>query len=749
MNRMMSRLSAGLLLFSLIISGCNREAKTPSDRATRYAQQVDSLLKIMTLEEKIGQMVLFTSHWDVTGPVMPTEYEKLIREGRCGNIFNAHTTGYNRQLQEIAVNETRLGIPLLFGYDVIHGHRTIFPISLGEAASWDTTLIEKASRVAAIEATAAGVNWTFAPMVDISFDPRWGRVSESAGEDPFLGSQIARARVKGFQGEDLSDPSTLLACVKHFAAYGAVQAGRDYHTVDMSDRVLREMYLPPFKAAIDEGVASVMTSFNELNGIPATANKYLFTEILREEWGFKGFVVTDYTAVEEMIPFGFARNEKEAALYAVNAGVDMDMQSGSFMENLADLVKEGILSEEEIDNSVRRILTAKFELGLFDDPYLYLNPDREKELLSHPDHLSLAHEMALNSMVLLKNENEVLPLSKGEKLAVIGPLANSRRDLLGSWIADGQWDKVTTILEALSAENGEEITKFARGCGFDNSDRSHFQEALKIARDASKVILIMGEPWDWTGEAASRTSISLPPIQTELIREIARLGKPIVLVLLNGRPLALEEESELSEALLEAWYPGTMGAKAISDVLFGKHNPSGKLPMTFPRNVGQIPLHYHMKNTGRPYIPDGPEQKYRSRYIDSPNDPLFPFGFGLSYTEFQYDSILLNADVLTMGETLKIEVEVSNKGALGGTEIVQLYIRDLIGSVTRPVKELKAFRKIRLEPGETRKIEFSLNEKDLSFYRSDMSFGPESGKFEVYVGGNSRDVIRAEFALAK
>ena len=727
---------------------CNSDSYTSTSAFEgKYAQQVDSLLKIMTLDEKIGQLVLFTSHWDVTGPVMPVEYETFIREGSCGNIFNAHSAEYNRKLQEIAVNETRLGIPLLFGYDVIHGHRTIFPISLGEAASWDTLLIEKASRVAAVEATASGVNWTFAPMVDISVDPRWGRVSESAGEDPFLGSQIARARVRGFQGDDLRDNSTLLACVKHFAAYGAPQAGRDYHTVDMSDRTLRDMYIPPYQAAIEEGVASVMTAFNEVDGIPATASSYLMTDILRKEWGFNGFVVTDYTAVEELIPHGVAADEKEAALLALNAGVDMDMQSSSFREYLKPLVEEGKVKESEIDKAVKRILEAKFALGLFEDPYRYFDSEREKNLLMHQDHLDLAYETALHSMVLLKNSHEVLPLSHGESLAVIGPLANSQRDLLGSWIADGKWDSLKTILEALKEENKDGVTLFANGCGFDDTDRSGFPEAMKVARSAGKIILVMGEPWDWSGEASSRTNIDLPEIQKELIREIASLGKPVVLVLLNGRPLALEEEYEFTDAILEAWYPGTMGAKAIADVIFGNFNPSGKLPMTFPRNIGQVPVHYNMKNTGRPYEPEGPEQKYRSRYIDSSNEPLFPFGFGLSYTSFKYDEIRLGTSQLKTGNDLKINVIITNTGKREGTEVVQLYIRDLVGSVTRPVKELKGFRKILLQPGESKEIEFLITSKDLSFYRADMTFGTEPGEFEVFAGGNSRDVISTKFQL--
>lgn len=712
-----------------------------------FRHEADSVLALMNLDEKIGQLVLYTSHWDVTGPIVSNESEKYIKSGLCGNLFNAHKVDFNRKLQEIAVNETRLGIPLLFGYDVIHGHRTTFPISLGEAASWDMALIEKASRVAAIEATACGVNWTFAPMVDISYDPRWGRVSESAGEDTYLSSQIAKARVRGFQGEDLAANNTLLACVKHFAAYGAPQAGRDYHTVDMSERVLRDYYLPPYKAAIDAGAESVMTSFNEYDGIPASGSTFLLKEILREEWGFEGFVVTDYTSIEEMIPHGVVADERDAAKMSMNAGVDMDMESSAYREHLGDLVEKGELEEAQIDDAVRRVLQAKFKLGLFEDPYRYFDEKREAELLATPEHMEAAHEMALHSMVLLKNDQKTLPLKPGTKIAVIGPHATLQRDLLGSWIADGKHEGTRTILEEIREVNGEGNTLYANGCWFDEEDESGFKEAISVAKRSELIVLTMGESWHWSGEAASRTSISLPAPQTALIKELKKLNKPMVLVLLNGRPLALEEEFEICDAMLEAWFPGNMGAPAISDVLFGVFNPSGKLPMTFPRNLGQVPIHYNVKNTGRPYEPDGPEQKYRSRYLDCVNEPLFPFGYGLSYTTFAYSPIKLSGKILEADSSIEVSVDVSNTGDRQGTEVVQLYIRDMIGSVTRPLKELKAFEKISLEAGETRTVSFHIRTENLSFYRADMSYGPEAGDFEVQLGGNSADVQGETFHL--
>ncbi len=748
-NDMMRNILTFLYGIMLVFVGCSPMAEDITGPVTENERRADSVLQLMTLDEKIGQMVSYTSHWDVTGPVVSTDIERYIREGMCGAIFNAHEVSFNRGLQELAVNKTRLGIPLLFGYDVVHGHRTIFPIPLGASSSWDPELIERAARVAAIEATACGVNWTFAPMVDISFDPRWGRVAESAGEDPYLASVIAQANVRGFQGNDLTAENTLLACMKHFAAYGAPQAGRDYHTVDMSDRVLREFYLPPFKSAVNTGVASAMTSFNELDGIPATGSKYLLTDILREEWGFEGFVVTDYNSIVEMIAHGVAEDTARAAELAVEAGVNMDLQSSAYRTALNALVNSGRVSEELIDKAVFRILEAKVKLGLFDDPYKYFSLERQNNQLSTPEHLQVAYDLAASSIVLLKNENSILPLDKGTNIALIGPHATLQRDLLGSWIADGRSGNLQTIREAVELVNGSASTRYAKGCWFDETDESGFEEAIRVARDAEVILLAMGESWHWSGEAASRTSIRIPEIQTKLIKKLKTLGKPMVLVLLNGRPLELEEEIEMVDALVEAWFPGTKGARAIADVLFGNVNPSGKLTMTFPRNIGQVPIHYHMKNTGRPIDPEDPDYKYTSRYLDSPNEPLFPFGFGLGYSAFEYSGLSLDKYTMFPGDSIRVSCTVHNTGDRDGFETVQLYIRDLVGSVTRPVKELKDFKKVLVTSGEKTEVSFIISDKDLSFYRADMTYGTEPGNFSVFVGGNSRDLLKTEFMLAK
>lgn len=732
--------AAGLLLAS-----CSQK-NTSKDEA-RLNHRVDSVLKLMTLDEKIGQMVLYTSDWDVTGPKLKSGYLDDIRKGNCGNIFNAHTTAYVRKLQKIAVEESRLGIPLLFGYDVIHGHKTIFPISLGESASWDLEAIEKGARVAAIEAAASGINWTFAPMCDISVEPRWGRVSEGAGEDPYLGSKIAVARVRGFQGKNnnLSDSLTILACVKHFAAYGAPQAGRDYNTVDMSKRVFLDTYLPPYKAAIDAGAMSVMTSFNELDGVPSSGNKYLLTDLLRNKLGFKGFVVTDYTSINEMVNHGVADNEAEAGLLAIKAGVDMDMQGEVYFKYLKKQVKEGLIDEELINNAVRRILRIKFLLGLFDDPYKYCNEAREKRLIYAPEHLEAAFDVAKKSMVLLKNDHQALPLKKAEKIAVIGELAASKRDLLGSWKAAGDWEFMNSILDELKAYNGASNVIYAEGCKTTGDDRNGFNAAISAARKAQKIVMVIGESADWSGEASSRTSINIPGVQTELLERLKALNKPIIIVLMNGRPLDLSYESELADAMLETWYSGTMGAKAITHVLFGEYNPSGKLTMTFPLNLGQVPVYYYAKNTGRPiYLPN---PKYKSRYIDAPNDPLYPFGFGLSYTTFEYSDIRLSTSELTANGELKATVTVKNTGTRDGEEVVQCYVRDLVGSITRPVKELKGFEKIGLKAGESKNVTFTITPPMLAFHRLDMSYGTEPGDYKLFIGGNSRDVKETTFKL--
>jgi beta-glucosidase len=735
---------SSMVIISFLLLGCTTTTQT-STADKKIDAKVDSVLKLMTLEEKIGQMVLYTSGWDVTGPTLKSDYIDDIRSGKCGNIFNAHTVEYVRKLQKIAVEESRLGIPLLFGYDVIHGHKTIFPISLGESASWDLQAIEKSARIAATEAAASGLNWTFAPMVDISVEPRWGRVSEGAGEDPFLGSQIAAARVRGFQGNDLADTTTVLACVKHFAAYGAPLAGRDYNTVDMSQRVFLDVYLPPYKAAIDAGALSVMSSFNEFDGVPATGNKYLLTDILRTQLGFKGFVVSDYTSVNEMVHHGIVPNEEEAALLAIKAGLDMDMQGEVYAKYLKGLIEKGLVDEKTIDQSVRRILKVKFKLGLFDDPYRYCNEAREKRTIYAPEHLEAAFDVAKRSMVLLKNENNVLPLKKGEKIAVIGELAASKRDLLGSWKAAGDWNFMKSVLDELKEYNGEKNVLYAEGCKKMGDDRTGFAQAIATARRADKIVMVIGEDAEWTGEAASRSNINVPGVQTELLEQLKLLNKPLVVVLMNGRPLVLTKENKLADAILEAWFPGTMGGKAITYVLYGEYNPSGKLTMTFPQNLGQVPIFYYEKNTGRPiYLGN---DKYKSKYLDCPNDPLFPFGFGLSYTTFEYSDITLSTKELQQNGSIKATVVVTNTGKTDGEEVVQCYVRDLVGSVTRPVKELKGFEKIFLKAGESKKVSFTITPDLLAFHRLDMTYGTEPGDFKLFIGGNSRDVKETSFKL--
>ncbi|NUQ25408.1 MAG: glycoside hydrolase family 3 C-terminal domain-containing protein [Saprospiraceae bacterium] len=716
----------------------------PKDKTIE--QKIDSVLARMTLEEKIGQLTLFTSDWDVTGPTVRENYKADIKAGKVGAIFNAHTAAFNRELQRIAVEETRLGIPLLFGYDVIHGYKTIFPIPLGEAASWDLEAIEKSSRVAAVEASAAGLHWTYAPMVDIARDPRWGRICEGAGEDTYLGSVIAAARVKGFQGKDLAADNTLAACVKHYAAYGAAQAGRDYHTVDMSERVLREVYLPPFKAAKDAGVRTFMTSFNELDGVPATANGLLLTDILRKEWGFNGFVVTDYTSINEMVDHGSAANEKDAGEQAINAGVDMDMQGAVFYNYLAQSVKEGKVNVKTIDEAVRRILRIKFELGLFDDPYRYSDVERERRLVMSPEHQEIARDVSRKSIVLLKNERQALPLNKTiGTLAVVGPLADNKSELIGSWSAAGDYTKSVSLLEGIRAKIGPGTSLLhVKGCEVEGADKSGFEAALVAAAKADAVVLAIGEKAQMSGEAASRAFIDLPGVQQDLVKALAATGKPLIVVLMNGRPLAVPEVHDKASAILETWFLGTQAGHAIADVLFGDYNPSGKLPVTFPRNLGQVPIFYNMKNTGRPMDPN---DKYTSKYLDSPNTPLYPFGYGLSYTTFKYGVPVLSKNSFKASEQITVTVPVTNTGTRGGEEVVQLYVRDLVGSVTRPVKELVDFRKVMLKAGEKKEVVFKLSADQLKFYDRQLKWVAEPGEFDVMVGGNSAEVQSVRITL--
>ncbi len=710
---------------------------------------IDSLLEKMTFEEKIGQLTLFTSGWAVTGPTMNEDYLNDIKKGSCGNIFNAQGVGYIASLQKIAVEETRLGIPLLFGLDVIHGFKTIYPIPLAEACSWDLKLIEETARLSALEATASGISWNYNPMVDIARDPRWGRIAEGSGEDTYLGSLVAAAKVKGYQGTNLKAPSTMAACVKHFAAYGAPQAGRDYNTVDMSDRTLHEIYLPPFKAAVDAGVRSVMTAFNELNGVPSSANKYLLRDILRDEFGFKGLVVTDYTSIGELVKHGYAKNAKEAARLAITSGVDMDMQSGAYFDYMRELVKENKVHIKTIEESVRHVLELKYDLGLFEDPYRYLDSVREQENTYTEEMMDHALESAKRSIVLLKNDvfhgQKLLPVKKTKQhIALIGPLGNNNLDVMGTWHCSGDRDKVITVLDGMKKKfPGADIT-YARGCGFESNDKTGFPEAIKLAKSADIVILAVGENYMQSGEAASRTDISLPGVQEDLVKEIVATGKPVIALMMAGRPLAMEWVDGHVPAILYAWHLGTMTGDAVADVISGDYGPSAKLVVTFPRNVGQIPIYYNMKNTGRPL---GADPKFASQYIDSPNDPLYPFGYGLSYTSFGYSGLHLNKTTITPSDTLVVSVTVENTGEVSGEEIVQLYIRDMVASVTRPVKELKGFKKIALNPGDSKVVEFKITAKDLKFYDINMNYLAEPGDFKVFVGTHSECLQEADFSL--
>lgn len=735
--------------------------KAPADSAgwmrpdPKMDRFIADLMAKMTLDEKVGQLNLLTSNWETTGPTMRDSYKEDVRAGRVGAIFNAYTAKYTRELQALAVEGTRLKIPLIFGYDVIHGHRTIFPISLGEAASWDLQAIEKAARISAIEASAEGIHWTFSPMVDIARDARWGRISEGSGEDVYLGSLIASARVRGYQGDDLSRPDTILATAKHFAAYGAAQAGRDYHTVDISERTLRDVYLPPFKAAADAGAATFMTSFNEYDGVPASGNRYLLTDVLRDKWGFKGFVVTDYTSINEMVPHGYSKDLKQAGEQAVNAGVDMDMQGAVYMENLARSVTEGKVDTKRIDAAVKAILEMKYRLGLFEDPYRYADEAREKATIYKPEFLEAARDVARKSIVLLKNKDNALPLAASAKsIAVIGPLGNSKEDMIGSWSAAGdRKTRPVTLFEGMQARapKGTSVA-YAKGASYDfdaEGKTDGFAEAIALAQKSDVVIAAVGEHWNMTGEAASRTSLDLPGNQQALLEELKKTGKPLIVVLMSGRPNSITWADANADAILEAWYPGTMGGHAIADVLYGDYNPSAKLPVTFPRNVGQVPIHYDMKNTGRPIELGAPGAKYVSRYLDTPNTPLYPFGYGLSYTSFTYSPVTLDKAKVRPGEKLTASVTVTNSGARDGEEVVQLYVRDLVGSVTRPVKELKGFEKVMLKKGEKRTIRFTLTDANLAFTRQDMSWGSEPGQFKLWVGPSSAEGSEAAFELTE
>jgi len=692
----------------------------------------------MTLEEKLGQLQELDG--EANGNFRP-EHLQMARQGLLGSTLNVRGAQRTNQLQRIAVTESRLKIPLIFGFDVIHGYRTIFPIPLGEAASWDPAAVERAAGIAAAEARAAGVHWTFAPMVDIARDPRWGRIAEGSGEDPYLGSLMARARVRGFQGSDYSARDKVLACAKHWVAYGAAEAGRDYNTTDVSERSLREVYFPPFKAAVDAGVGTFMSAFNDLNGVPSSANPFTLTDVLRGEWKFDGFVVSDYTSVEELIKHGLAADGAEAAREALSAGVDMEMVSRLYNKNAAELIRERKLSQSTIDEAVRRILRIKFRLGLFDRPYA--DEALERTAIFNSANVAAAREIAGRSMVLLKNDHDVLPLAKNlRSIALIGPLADSRQDMLGSWTGDGKPEDAVTMLQGIKAKVPQTRINYAKGCEINSDNADGFEAALRAARESDVTIIAVGESADMSGEAASRSSLDLPGRQLDLVKAVQATGKPTVVVLMNGRPLTINWLAGNTPAILETWFAGSQAGNAIADVLFGDVNPGGKLPATFPRSVGQVPLYYNHKNTGRP--PDA-KNKYTSKYLDVDWRPLFPFGYGLSYTQFKITNLQLSAQRIALSGKLLVSVDVENTGKRAGDEVVQLYIRDVAASVTRPVKELKGFQRITLRPGEKKQVEFVLTAQQLGFWNRQMRFTVEPGEFKVMVGPNSEDLIEATF----
>ena len=725
---------------------------------------VDNLIAKMTLDEKIGQLNLPSSGDFTTGQAQSSDIGKKVEQGLVGGLFNIKGVDKIRDVQKVAVEKSRLKIPMIFGMDVIHGYETTFPIPLGLAASWDMNLVQRSAQIASQEATADGINWTFSPMVDISRDPRWGRVAEGSGEDPYLGSEIAKAMVYGYQGKNLADKNTMLACVKHFALYGAPEGGRDYNTVDMSHVQMYNTYFPPYKAAVDAGAGSVMASFNEVDGIPATGSKWLMTDVLRKQWNFKGFVVTDYTGINEMIDHGMGDLQQVSAL-AMNAGIDMDMVGEGFLKTLKQSISEGKVKEETVTEAARRILEAKYDLGLFDDPYKYTDSKRAQKEVFSPKHLEAAKTIASNSMVLMKNDKQVLPLKKSGTVAVIGPLADNAMNMTGTWSVAAKHANSISLLRGLKETVGKDVNfVYAKGSNVyeseemekraamfgkttDRDNRPAEQvrkEAVDIAAKADVIVLAIGESAEMSGEASSRADITIPETQRELLRELKKTGKPIVLVLFTGRALVLNEEKELADAILNVWFPGSMAGYAISDVLYGKVNPSGKLPMTFPRSVGQIPIYYNAKNTGRPLSAENTDkcnfEKFRSNYLDECNTPLYPFGYGLSYTNFGYSEVSVSNAKPSGNTSIEASVTLTNNGKYDGAEVVQLYIRDLVGSNTRPVKELKGFQKIYLKAGESKKITFNISPEDLKFYNNELKYDWEAGDFDIMIGTSSSEV---------
>ena len=759
------RFLLALVIFSW---GCNSSRHNSNTTlSTINSDNIDSLLSVMTLEEKLGQLNLPGAGDIVTGQASNSNIADAIRKGEVGGLFNIKTAEKIREVQRVAVEESRLKIPLIFGMDVIHGYKTVFPIPLALASSWDMDLIERSARIAANEASTDGICWTFSPMVDISREPRWGRMAEGAGEDPYLGSQIAKAMVHGYQGDDLSQNNTLMACVKHMALYGASEAGRDYNTTDMSRIRMYNEYLPPYKAAIDAGVGSVMTSFNEIDGIPASANKWLLTELLREDWKFNGFVVTDYTAINEMVAHGLGDLQTVSSL-ALKAGVDMDMVGEGFLKTLKKSLEEGKITEEQINTACRRILEAKSQLGLFENPYKYCDLERANTEIYTENNRKEAREIAAKTFVLLKNDNQTLPLNKNSTIALVGPMADNKENMSGTWSVAGDFDKNISLIDGLKevagnqaniiyakganvyedAETESRVSVFGKSTYRDErSKKELIEEAVSAAKKADVVIAAMGEVAEMSGESSSRSNINIPQNQQELLEALLKTGKPIVLVLFTGRPLTMKWEQENLPAILNVWFGGSEAGYAIADALYGDVNPSGKLPATFPQNLGQVPIYYNHKNTGRP-LPEGVEhQKFTSNYLDVTTEPLYPFGFGLSYTKFEYNDLKLSTNTMKPGNHFEASITVKNSGNFDGEEVVQLYLRDLVGSVTRPVKELKGFQKIMLKKGESKTVTFEITTEELSFYNYNLEYVFEPGEFEVFIGGNSRDVLSKKFEL--
>ncbi|HEX9655856.1 MAG TPA: glycoside hydrolase family 3 N-terminal domain-containing protein [Bacteroidota bacterium] len=736
-----------VLIFSAMLLPWLVSAQQLRSLSPDIERRIDSLLQIMTIEEKLGQLNQVGPRWNSETEEPERSYQgDLVRRGRIGSFLYLVGAEATRKVQRIAVEESRLKIPLLFGHDVIHGFKTTFPIPLALSCSWNPELVESTARVAAVEATAGGINWTFAPMVDIARDPRWGRIAEGAGEDPYLGSVMAEAQVRGFQGTDLRQRDALLACAKHFAVYGGAESGRDYNTVDFSERTIRDVYLPPFKAAVEAGVGTLMSAFNEIGGVPSTGSKWLMTDVLREEWKFNGFVVSDYAAVEQLMNHGVASSREEAGVLALNAGMDMDMVDTIYTSELIATAKAGKLNIKAVDESVRRVLRVKFAIGLFDDPYRNCDTTIAAPVFMKKEHHALARRAAQESIVLLKNEKGILPLAKKLKtIAVLGPLADNRIEWCGPWAGRVEEGNFTSVLDAVRSkvESGTEVL-FDKGCEVIGDSGYNPSLAVGFAKQSQVAVVVVGENANMSGEAASRSNIDLPGKQKDLVKAICETGTPVVLVLMNGRPLTIAWEAEHVAAIVEAWFLGVGSGNAVADVLFGDSNPSGKLSVTFPRIIGQIPIYYNHKNTGRPIRE---ADKFTSKYLDVSNTPLYPFGFGLSYTTFEYSNLRLSSPEISMNQELMVRVDVTNTGKRDGDEIVQLYVRDNVGSVTRPVRELKGFEKTGLKAGEKKTVGFTLRPEDLAFHNIEMKQAAEPGKFTVYVGGSSVDGLETEFEL--